>query len=68
MIVFIEKCLLLVDGLGRTGKCYIEVEQKGWLPPPPPLATPLALISTALFCFSLLANIYQVVLLDFVIN
>ena len=29
MIVFIEKYSLLVDRLGRTSQCYIEVEQKG---------------------------------------
>ena len=28
MIVFIEKYSLLVDRLGRTSECYIEVEQK----------------------------------------
>ena len=26
---FFEKCSLLVDRLGRTGECYIEIEQKG---------------------------------------
>ena len=33
VIVFIKKCSLLVDRLGRTSSCYIEVEQKGGLPP-----------------------------------
>ena len=28
VIVFIEKCLVLVDRPGRTSECYIEVEQK----------------------------------------
>ena len=37
MIVFIEKCSLLVDRLGRTSECYIGVEQKGDGPPGPPL-------------------------------
>ena len=46
MVVFIEKCSLLVDRLGRTSECIFEVEQKGGcpgplLPPPPPLATTL---------------------------
>ena len=27
--IFLEKCSLLVDRLGRTSECYIEVEQKG---------------------------------------
>ena len=26
---FLEKCSLLVDRLGRTSECYIEVERKG---------------------------------------
>ena len=26
---FLEKCSLLVDRLGRTSECYIEVEEKG---------------------------------------
>ena len=29
MIVFIEKCSLHEDRLGRTSECFIEVEQKG---------------------------------------
>ena len=40
MVVFIEKCSLLVDRLGRTSECIFEVEQKGGCPgpllPPPP--------------------------------
>ena len=27
--IFLEKCSLPVDRLGRTSECYIEVEQKG---------------------------------------
>ena len=37
-MIFIEKCSFLVDRLGRTSECYIEVEQKGGGggPPGPP--------------------------------
>ena len=46
---FLVKCSLLVDRLGHTSECYIEVQQKRGggerVPcPPPPLATPLHLV------------------------
>ena len=40
-MVFLEKCSLLVDRLGHTSECYVEVQRKGGTAPPPPLATPL---------------------------
>ena len=40
MIVFIEKCSLLVDRLGHISECYIEVEQKGEADPRTPLGPP----------------------------
>ena len=33
-VIFLEKCSLLVDRLGCTSECYIEVEQKGGAWPP----------------------------------
>ena len=36
VIVFMEKCSLLVDRLECTSECNFEVEQKGGRPPPPP--------------------------------
>ena len=40
-MTFLEKCSLLVDRLGRTSECYIEVQQKRGRgaggPPGPPL-------------------------------
>ena len=47
VIVFIGKCSLLVDRLGRTSECYIEVEQKGGGGLDAPLATPLSLLSVS---------------------
>ena len=68
MIVFIENCSLLVDRLGRTSECYIEVEQKrrrGWGGGgrgPPPLATPLHF-----FCYVLFTTVF-IVMLKFVLG
>ena len=39
VIVFMEKCSLLVDRLECTSECNFEVEQKGGPCPPPPLVT-----------------------------
>ena len=39
-MIFLEKCSLLVDRLGRTSECCIELEQKRGAGP---LGTPLAL-------------------------
>ena len=42
VIVFMEKCSLLVDRLECTSECNFAVEQKGGAgpcPPPPPLVT-----------------------------
>ena len=35
-VILLEKCSLLVDQLGRTSECYIEVKQKGGPSPPGP--------------------------------
>ena len=50
MIVFIEKRSLLVDRLGGTSDCYIEVEQKGG-PGSPGLPSGYALVNIC-FIFS----------------
>ena len=46
VIFFTEKCSLLVDRLGHTSECCIEVQQKGGTRPPgsPPLAMPLYML------------------------
>ena len=47
-MIFLEKCSLLVDRLGHTSECYIEVQQKGGTRPPgPPGYAPV------LFCICL---------------
>ena len=48
--IFLEKCSLPVDRLGRTSECYIEVEQKGGGGLGAPLATPLYLAFVLFFC------------------
>ena len=39
-MIFLEKCLLLVDRLGHTSECYIEVQQKKGGGRPGPLGPP----------------------------
>ena len=43
VIVFMEKCSLLVDRLECTSECNFEVEQKGGQAPAPPPPPPLVM-------------------------
>ena len=48
-MIFLEKCSLLVDRLGHTSECYIEVQQKRGRGIPDPLGSPLAMLLLYVF-------------------
>ena len=47
-MIFLEKCSFLVDRLGHTSECYVEVQQRGggWPPGPPSGYVPVINFST----------------------